>query len=53
MAVLSTAGAALERVLNEQREPCPDCGHAGVPGLCEVTVETTDSCACVPGDCWK
>lgn len=31
----------------------PSCVHAGVAGLCEVTVETTDSCACVPGDCWK
>lgn len=31
----------------------PHCVQAGVAGLWEVTVEATDSCACVPGDCWK
>lgn len=31
----------------------PDLVHAAVAGLWEVTIKSTDSCTCVPGDCWE
>lgn len=51
--LFTTAGLLLKEYWMSSMSNVPDFVHAGVAGLWEVTIKTTDSCACVPGDCWE